>query len=273
MDSKVADRYVRILTFVIDVVYRNNQKDTEKAVFDRNDIFKYISGITDKTYKKSIEWFVERNIFEKKGNTFTTHYKLHPQFQFRLSAKEEGIKRQCEYIIAQLGTFSNKIWDEATEATSNLYEDFFEHSDRFALITSIKEQSIKDTVSEVILNEYNEENKGIYPYELLQTMILNKSPFNIEIKNSELHIKMKSVKLKKVTFNTDTITLKFNNSKFEIESLENIKLIEIPKTKNLKNRVDKSLQLLEKYDYESVKPLINLMIGCQNKEDIFFQPI
>lgn len=262
MDTKVANRYVDILTYAIDKVYRKNKNNT----FDRNDIFNNISEITDKTYKNSMQWFVSRNIFEKVGDTYGTKYKLHNDFKFKLSKSKEKIKSQCRFIIGQLSTFSNLLWNESAV----LYEDIVLNTDRFDFIPLIKEQSIKDTVSEVILNEYNEDNKGVYPYEILQTMILTKSLCTIHIKNSQLNIKMKSVKLKKIIFKTDTITLQFDNSKFDIDSLGHIKLIEIPKTKGLRDRVDKSLGLLQRYDNKSVKPLIDLLTACQNYEDLTF---
>jgi len=267
MDSKVAERYVLILTYAIDTIYRKDKNGT----FDKKDLFIHMGNLTDKTYKNSTQWFTERQIFEKVGDTFSTKYKIHSEFKFRLSKSKENIKKQCEYIISQLGTFSDRLWDKATETTSNLYEDFFENNERFAFIPTIKHQSIKDTLSEVIINDYNKENEGVYPYELLQTMILTKSRFTVQIKNSQLNIKMKSVQLKKITFNIDTVSLEFNNSKFEIESLGHIKLISIPKTKGLRARVDKSMTLLQKYDNESVKPLIYLFDKLVTGEDMFFQ--
>jgi len=269
MDSKVAERYVLILTFAIDKIYRKDKNGT----FDKKDIFLHMGNLTDKTYKNSTQWFTERQIFEKVGDTFSTKYKIHSEFKFRLSKSKDNIKKQCEYIISQLGTFSDRLWDKATETTSNLYEDFFENNERFSFLSTITHQSIKDTLSEVIINDYNKENEGVYHYKLLQTMILTKSRFTVQIKNSQLNIKMKSVQLTKITFNIDTVSLEFNNSKFEIESLGHIKLVEIPKTKGLRDRVDKSLELLQKYDNISVKPLSDLLTYCQNKEDLFFQSL
>ncbi len=263
MESKVADRYVRILTYAIDKIYRKDKNGT----FDKDDIFTSINGMTDKTYKNSMNWFTERYIFEKIGRTYDTKYKLHNNFKFKLSKSKDTVIEQCIFIIGQLGVFSDKLFEDAAP----IYDKVILNTDLYELMPIIKQQSIKDIMSEVVINDYNKENKGAYPYELLQTMVFTKSPFTVQIKNSQINIKMKSVKLKKITFNTDTVILEFKNSKLEVESLGHIKLIDIPKKKDLRDRVEKSLIVLEKYDNESVEPIIEFFNGFKVSEDIFFQ--
>ncbi len=266
MDSKVANRYVEILTYAIDIKVRSEGKN---ATFVREDIFNTISDITDKTYKKSIEWFLERNIFEKIGDTSASKYKINSKFSYKLSKTKDTIIRQCRFIIGQLGIYSDKLWDD----TEEIYKDVVMKTNLYDFVPYIKEQSIKDTVSKILVGNYNDNNEGKYTYELLQTLISLKSIFNVKIKNSTLNIEMESVKLKKITFNTDTVTINFNNSKFEVSSLEDIKLIKVTKTNGLRERVDESLKLLEKYDTVSVKAIIDLLVRYQVKEDVCFKSL
>lgn len=262
----MVERFTEVLYFAITEIRR---KGTDGYITKPEVMSKLGEKLklTDKTYKSTMEWLtVYRYILFKRGSTSNAQYVLHNSFIYTKSKSDKTLYKQCKFIIAQLLAFSTEYYDDSID----LYKDIVLNTDRFDFIPLIKEQSIKDTVSEVILNEYNEDNKGVYPYEILQTMILTKSLCTIHIKNSQLDIKMKSVKLKKIIFKTDTITLQFDNSKFDIESLGHIKLIEIPKTKGLRNKVDKSLELLQKYDNKSVKPLIDLLTACQNYEDFTF---
>lgn len=266
MDKKVADRYVDILIYMID---KNARKNKNRPI-DKNIFLRTFSNLTEKTYKSSMVWFVGKNIFQKLGTTFDTKYRLHDEFSYKLSKSSDTVKKQARFIIGQLGIFSNMQWDEPEV----LYKDIVLNTDRFDFISPIKHNIISDTVSEILVKQHNTNHKGVYPYEFLQTLISLKSTFNIEIKNSQLNIKMKSVKLKKITFNDDTIDIKLNNATFKIESLGNIKLIEMKKIAGLRNRVDKSLELLQKkYDKNSVKKLIYLMKSSQLKEDLFFQKL
>jgi len=264
MDSKVANRYVKILTYVIDTKVRMSGKET---TFDRNEIFAQTDDLTDKTFKQMIEWFYERHIFEKVGNTFAMRYKLHPDFKFKISKSEDIIKKQCQFIIGQLAVFSDKFWDNAAV----VYTDVVMNTTLFDFMPNIKEQIVKDTFSTLMMAEYNDENEGVYPYEVLQRLIQLKSTFDIKIKSSDRSISMKSVRLKSIRFNTESITLQFNNASFDIDDLCHIKGISILMKKDIRDKVDQSLDILSKYDADEILPMIQLMKAFQTKQDLFFQ--
>jgi hypothetical protein len=79
--------------------------------------------------------------------------------------------------------------------------------------------------------------------------------------------------LKKVVFNIDTVTITFNNSQFELESLGNIKGIYIPIPKDIYNNIDESLEYLEKIDTESSKKIVELLREYKVENEDFFQNI
>lgn len=141
----------------------------------------------------------------------------------------------------------------------------------FDFMPNIKEQMVKNTFSTLMMAEYNDNNEGVYLYEVLQRLIQLKSTFDIKIKSSDRSISMKSVKLKSIRFNTKSITLQFNNASFDIDDICHIKGISIPIKKDIRDNIDKSLQILKQYDADEVKPIIELMNRYKIKEDLFFQ--
>jgi len=269
MNVKVADRYVSILTDVIDNKIRN---EGENITFDKSyisDIIENIEGsVSEKTYKQTVRWFYERSVFEKVGNTFGMKYKIHPNFKYKLSKSRDTVIKQCRFIIGQLVLFSNMFWDE----TESLYSEVITSDGFFEFLPTIKPKKVSDTVSKLILNKHNEEYEGIYNYELLKTLQLLKTPFDIKIKNKTLNMSMKDVTLNKITFNFDTVTVEFNNSKFEIESLENIKNIKIQTPKDIMDRIDYSIDYLNG-DSNVLKKLVELLETYKVGNEIFHQTI
>ncbi|OZA01776.1 MAG: hypothetical protein B7X89_12060 [Sulfuricurvum sp. 17-40-25] len=264
MDSKVANRYVKILTFIINTKVRMGGRE---VTFDRNEIFAYTEDLTDKTFKQMIEWFSERHIFEKVGNTFAMRYKLHPDFKFKLSKSDDTIKKQCQFIIGQLAVFSDKFWGIA----EGVYAEVIMDTTLFDFMPNIKEQIVKDTLSTLMIAEYNDVNEGVYPYEVLQRLMQLKSTFDIKIKNSSLSTSMKSVTLKSIRFNTESITLQFNDATLNIDDICQIKGVSIPMKKDIRDKIDQSLDILSKYETDKIEPMIQLMKAFQIKQDLFFQ--
>lgn len=262
MSSKVPERYVAILEAVLKAVRDIAPEKRDKFHFKRSFFFTYVSDITDKTYKNSMTWFVEREIFDTIGIKFSLEYKLHKNFKYKLSKSNDTLKKQCQFIIGQLYVFSNKIWDES----SSVYEDVILRTNLYDF-----KPFMRKTIAEVVVNNYNMTNQGIYRYELLLILLKTQVSFNIKIKNNRLNINMKSVKLKKIIFNKDTLTLKFNDSQFEIESLEHIKFLEVEQSINLKEKINKAMKELKNDDTVSAQYIRTLFDYHTIAEEIFFQ--
>lgn len=136
-------------------------------------------------------------------------------------------------------------------------------------------KSIRNTLSSLILYKHNKKNKGIYPYIILQILLLSKSPFNIIIENNSINATLSGVNLKKVKFNTETISLKLNNSQFELETLSDIKLIDISFSNNIYNEIDTSLEYFKKLgnNNELNEKIISFLSEFKVAHEIFFQEL
>jgi len=220
MNVKVVNRYVELLTDIIDKKVRINGRD---VLFDKSYIMAVLKRnesedftVTEKIYKETVKWFKEKLIFDTVGTTSNLKYKLHPNFKYKLSKKRETVIHQCQFIIGQLFLFSDKFWDES----ESVYVDVIQSENIFQLISHIKPKVVRDTVSTLLIHKHNEKYEGVYTYELLQTLLTTKTPFNIKIKNKSINSTLKGVSLIKVVFNTDTVTVTFNNSQFEFTVIQ-----------------------------------------------------
>ena len=227
MNVKVVNRYVELLTDVIDKKIRIEGKN---ATFNKEYIMSVLtlsedeeSKITDKIYKQTVKWFKERFIFDTEGETFGLKYKLHKDFKYKLSQKRETIVKQCRFIIGQMVLYSDVLWDKA----ESLYVDVITSDDFFQLLPNIQSQIIKDTISTVLIHKNNRDFKGIYPYETIQILLQNQTKFNISISNDYMNIEMKNITIKNIEFDNDTVSVGFNNSHFELNSLSDIKKIDV----------------------------------------------
>lgn len=268
MNPKIANRYVDLLSYIIDREVRIKGRDT---TFDKNSIKIALGGdVSEKVYKQMIKWFKEKFIFDTVGNTFGMKYKLHSNFRFKMSKKRETIIKQCQFIIGQLSVFDDKLYDEAID----LYKDVIEVEGLFDFLTTIKSKKVTDTVSTLLLHSYNKGYDGCYTYELLQTLLHSKTPFEIKIKDkNQFNLSMKDVVLKKVVFNFDTVTLTFNNSKFDVKSIDTIKSINIPIPKDIYQRIDESIAYLSSDESTQSKALLQLLNGYKTQNEIFFQSL
>lgn len=269
MNVKVVNRYVELLTDIIDKKVRINGRD---VLFDKSYIMAVLKRnesedftVTEKIYKETVKWFKEKLIFDTVGTTSNLKYKLHPNFKYKLSKKRETVIHQCQFIIGQLFLFSDKFWDES----ESVYVDVIQSENIFQLISHIKPKVVRDTVSTLLIHKHNEKYEGVYTYELLQTLLTTKTPFNIKIKNKSINSTLKGVSLIKVVFNTDTVTVTFNNSQFELDSLLSIKEIKIPLSKDIYDRIDTSLEYLNSMD-DDVSNLVRLLNEIKNANEIFF---
>ena len=165
--------------------------------------------------------------------------------------------------------FSDKFWDES----ESLYIDVIQSDNFFQFLPMIKPKIVKDTVSTLLLHKHNEEFEGIYTYEILQTLQSTKTPFDIKIKNKSINSSLKGVSLKKVVFNTDTVTVTFNNSQFKLESLDNIKGIHIPISKDLYQNIDDSIKYMDNSEEETAEKIVSLLTEYKTQKEIFFQSI
>lgn len=274
LNTKVAERYTDLLTDIIDKKVRVDGRD---VMFNREYIISVMNRdqfedtqISDKMFKDTIKWFKERHILTTEGNTSNLRYKLHPNFKFKLSQLRETVKRQCQFIIGQLMLFSNTIYDDS----ESLYVEVLKSETIFQFLPTIQSKIVRDTVSSLILHNHNKDNDGVYPYEILQTLLTTKTPFNITIKNKSINSTLKGVTLKKVVYNTDTVSVTFNNSSFELESLNNIKKIEIPLPIDIYDRINKSLDYLkDKNKDKSIDKLVLFLREFKAANEIFFQNI
>lgn len=273
MNVKVVERYVDLLTDIIDKKVRS--VNDRKVLFDKQYILNVLNKnqfddtqITEKIFKDTIKWFKERHIFTTIGNTSNLKYQLHPSFNFKLSKSRDMVRRQCQFIIGQLFLFSNNIYDDS----QSVYIEVMKSETIFQLLPTIKPKVVRDTVSSLILHKHNKENDGVYPYEILQTLLTSKTPFNIKLKNKSINSTLKGVTLKKMVFNTDTVSLTFNNSSFEIDSLNNIKDIKIQLSKDIYENIDTSLEYLRGLDTD-VSSLIGLLNEIKNTKEMFFVDI
>lgn len=206
MNVKVVNRYVELLTDIIDTKIRIEGNST---TFDKKYILSVMkryedetNKITEKIYKQTVKWFRDREIFDIEGSTSDLKYKLHSDFKYAKSKKRETVIRQCKFIIGQLALHSNHFWDEGKE----LYEDIVLNTDTFKFISHIKSESIKDTVNTLVIHKHNEKFDGKYTYELLQTLQSSKSSFDIKIQNKSIDTTLKYVKLQNLPY--------FNNQYF-----------------------------------------------------------
>lgn len=275
MNEKVVNRYVDLLTDIIDTKMRG--KDKDKVLFDKQYIMSVLQRyedeetvITEKIYKETVKWFKERFIFDTVGKTSKLKYKIHPSFKFKVSKKRETITLQCMFIISQLMLFSHRFWGDESKV---LYNQIMSDDNYYQLISHIKPKVVRDTVSTILLHKHNEEYEGFYPYETLQTLLTTKTPFDIKIKNKSINSTLKGVSLKKVVFNTDTVTVSFNNSQFELDSLSSIKDIKIPLSKDIYDNIDTSLNYLRGVDDDDVSNLIGLLNEIKNGKEMFFVDI
>lgn len=273
MNVKVVDRYVELLTDIID---RKVRIEGSKTTFDKQYILSVMrryedetNKITEKIYKQTVKWFIDREILDTDGATSNLKYKLHSDFKYIQSKKRETVIRQCKFIIGQLALFSNHFWDEGKE----LYEDIVLNTDTFKFISYIKSQSVKDTVTTLVIHKHNDKFEGKYTYELLQTLKSSKTPFNISIQNESMDISLSNEKIKGIKFNIDTVTLKFSNSQFKLVSLSDIKTIQIPISKDIYQRIDKSLEYLQQFDNESSQKLRELLNEYKVGKELFFNDI
>ena len=81
--------------------------------------------------------------------------------------------------------------------------------------------------------------------------------------------------MKKVKFNTETISLKLNNSQFELETLSDIKLIDISFSNNIYNEIDTSLEYFKKLgnNNELNEKIISFLSEFKVAHEIFFQEL
>jgi len=270
---KVVNRYVELLTDIIDKKVRTNGKG---VLFDKQYIMSVLkkfeddeSPITEKIYKETVKWFKERYIFDTVGTTSNLRYKLHPNFKYKVSKLRETVTHQCQFIIGQLFLFSDQFWDKS----ESVYIDVIKSDNFFQFLPMIKPKIVKDTVSTLILHKHNEEFEGVYTYEILQTLQSTKTPFDIKIKNKSINSTLKGVSLKKVVFNTDTMSVSFSNSQFELEGLGNIKGIHISISKDIYQNIDDSIKYMDKFEEETTDKIVSLLTEYKTQKEIFFQSI
>lgn len=274
MNVKVANRYVDLLTHIIDKKVRIEgrdfllYKDEIMYILHKNNLEHNV--ITEKIFKDTVKWFKERNILITEGSTSNIKYKLHPNFKFTMSQEHDTVLKQCRFIIGQLQLFSENIWDDAAE----LYAHVISNESIFQFIP-LMPKSVRNTLSTLILYKHNKNNKGSYPYNILQILLLSKSSFNIIIENNSINATLSGVNLKKVKFNTETISLKLNNSQFELETLSDIKFIDISFSNNIYNEIDTSLEYFKKSgnNNELNEKIINLLSELKAVHEIFFQEL
>lgn len=274
MNTKVANRYVYLLTCIIDRKVRMEGRDVSLSKDYIWSILKQESldnsVMTEKIYKDTITWFKERNIFIVEGSTSNIKYKLHPDFKFKTSKKNETVFKQCRFIIGQLQLFSENVWDDAAE----LYADVISNKSIFQFMP-LMPKAIKNTLSTLILYKHNKKNKGSYPYNILQILLLSKSSFNIIIENNSINATLSGVNLKEVKFNTETISLKLNNSQFELETLSDIKFIDISFSNSIYNEIDTSLEYFKKSgnNNDLNEKIISFLSELKVAHEIFFQEL
>lgn len=275
MSIKVVDRYVDLLTYIIDKKVRGIEK-REDFILYKNDIWSILernnfesNEITEKIFKDTIKWFKEKNIFITEGSTSNIKYKLHPNFKFKMSKKGDTVFKQCRFIIGQLYLFSGML-----DETEKLYADVISHASIFEFMPSMP-KSIRNTLSSLILYKHNKKNKGSYPYNLLQILLLSKSSFNIIIENNSINATLSGVNLKEVKFNTATLALKLNNSQFELETLSDIKFIDISFKNGIYGEIDSALEYFRKLDnnIELNDKIISFLSEFKVAHEIFFQEL
>ncbi len=270
MNVKVVNRYVELLTDIIDTKIRVEgqnstfNKEYIMSVLSRNEDEE--SQITEKIYKQTVKWFKERFIFDTEGETFGLKYKLHKDFQYKLSQKRETIIKQCRFIIGQMVLFSDVLWDKS----ESLYVDVITADVFFQLLSTLPSQTIKDTISTVLIHKNNRDFNGIYPYETLQTLIQTQTPFTITIENKTISAIMKNATIKNIEFNSDTVSVVFNNSHFELDSLSDIKKIDVFIPTDIFENIDETMEYLQSTDIELVVSLMELLREYKNAKDIFF---
>lgn len=266
MNVKVANRYVELLTDIIDVKVRIEGKNiTFKKEYIMSVLNRESGSVSEKVYKETVKWFKERFIFDTEGETFGMEYKLHNDFKYKLSKKRETIIAQCRFIIGQLFLYSDTIWGEA----ESLYADVISNSDFFQLLPTIKPKVVKDTISAVIVNENNKTAKGQYPYNTLRILQQTKSKVDIQIKSDSMDVSMKNVIIKKVNFNTDTVTVSLNNSQFTLDSLSDIVYIKPIVSNTIFKELKESMEYLEQFDSEIVKNISNIMDQYRSEYKLF----
>lgn len=274
MNVKVANRYVDLLTHIIDKKVRNEgrdfllYKDEIMYILDKNNYEHNV--ITEKIFKDTVKWFKERNILITEGSTSNIKYKLHPDFKFKKSQKPETVFKQCRFIIGQLQLFSENVWDDAAE----LYADVISHESIFQFMPSMP-KSVRNTLSSLILYKHNKKNKGSYPYNILQILLLSKSSFNIKIENNSINATLSGVNLKEVKFDTATLALKLNNSQFELKTLSDIKFIDISFKNGIYDEIDLALEYFKKLDnnIELSDKISSFLSEFKAAHEIFFQEL
>lgn len=85
-----------------------------------------------------------------------------------------------------------------------------------------------------------------------------------------MNISLKRITFKGIEFDTDTITVKFNNSQFILDTLSDIKDIQIPIAKNIFDNIDKTLIYLDSIGSTSIDELIGLLNEYKTSKDLFF---
>lgn len=273
MGIKVVDRYVDLLTYIIDKKVRIEGRN---VTLYKNDIWSILersnfeySEITEKIFKDTIRWFKEKNIFITEGSTSNLKYKLHPNFKFKISKKGDTVFKQCRFIISQLYLFSGML-----DEVEKLYIDVISNESIFQFMPTMP-KSVRNTLSSLILHKHNQKNKGSYPYNILQILLLSKSSFNIIIENNSINATLSGVKLKEVKFNTASLSLKLNNSQLELETLSDIKFIDISFGNGIYVQIDSSLAYFEKLNknIELNDKIINFLSEFKVAHEMFFQDL
>lgn len=264
MDSDTANRNVNILLHFIE----EQSKSTKEVLITKKELFQYISNLTERTFRNSIEWFSDRYILEKVGGTNTAKYKLHSDFKFKKSKTKEKLISQCKFIVGQLGVFSDELYDNA----KTIYEDIVFNSNAFEFVSTIDSNVVKNTLSTLLVHSYNKEENSDTTYALLQYLIQTKTPFEIDIHNDTMDIKLQNTILKKIEFKTDSLSLKLKNAAFTLQSLSDIRHINIPIPKEIYSNIDKTLEYLTlQLKDETITKLIYFINIHKVDNEIFFQ--
>lgn len=274
MNIEIANRYANLFTYIIDKKVRMEGRNVSLYKSDilfilKNNISER-QEIREKIFKDTILWFNEKNVFIIEESESDMRYKLHSNFKFKMSKQSDIVFKQSGFIISQLQLFSENFWYNAEK----LYVDVISDESIFQIISSMP-KSIRNTLSSLILYKHNKKNKGIYPYIILQILLLSKSSFNIIIENNSINATLTGVNLKEVKFNTETISLKLNNSQFELKTLSDIKFIDISFKNGIYDEIDSALEYFKKLDnnIELSDKIISFLSEFKVAHEIFFQEL
>ncbi len=256
MKSCTFELIINILTYAIkNKENAFSQKDFKNVVYTKE----FANYDINAKIAEGFEYLLKRGLLQLQNENLT-HYE-----KYKLP---NTIKINTDNYTSVFKDLSKKIilMHEGKEMINDTYEVKDDYADIIECINILNsnffstpdKEEIQTTLSKILISLKIESEAHYSLLTIIQLLAL-KSKIKIKIKSSINEFTATNVKFDYIEFRDTTIVLTFDKCSFEIESIENIMLIETIDSLTLSDHINKSLAILKAYPIDNTEYIINFL--------------